>query len=83
MQALSANKEARQYEIWRCEVAQHTRHGLMDFMYRVAIDTVGPLKITKRSCRYVLIAIDHFSKWVEALPVVNHDAATSADFFET
>ena len=52
-------------------------------MYRIAIDTAGPLSTTKRGNQYVLIAIDHFTKWVEALPVASHDATTVAEFFET
>jgi hypothetical protein len=32
--------------------------------------------------KYVLVAIDHYSKWCEACPIKEHDVATMARFLE-
>jgi len=55
----------------------------VSFYYRVALDTVGPLLETKRRNKYLLVAIDHYSKSVEAKAVANHDAPTAAEFLES
>jgi len=48
-------------------------------MERVSIDILGPLPITDSGNRYVLVAMDYYSKWpfVAALP--NQEAVTVAD----
>jgi transposase InsO family protein len=53
-----------------------------DLFYRVALDTAGPLPETKSGNRYVLVAIDHYSKWCEAKAVADHGAKTAARFLE-
>ncbi len=53
-----------------------------DLFYRVALDTAGPLPETKVGNRYVLVAIDHYSKWYEAKAVADHGAKTVAKFLE-
>jgi hypothetical protein len=53
-----------------------------DLFYRVALDTAGPLPETKSGNRYVLVAIDHYSKWCEAKVVADHGAKTAARFLE-
>jgi hypothetical protein len=50
--------------------------------YRVAIDIAGPLPETKAGNKYILMAIDHYSKWCEAKAVADHGAKTSARFLE-
>lgn len=34
------------------------------------IDIVGPVPVTTGERKYLLVTIDHFSKWVEAVPLV-------------
>ena len=34
------------------------------------IDIVGPLPLGKRQVKFLLVAIDYFTKWVEAEPLV-------------
>ncbi|KAG7468788.1 Transposon Ty3-I Gag-Pol poly [Solea senegalensis] len=46
---------------------------------RVAVDIVGPLPITDRGNRYILTAMDYFSKWPEAYPIADVEAETVAD----
>jgi len=53
-----------------------------DLIYRVAMDTARPLPETKAGNKYILVAIDHYSKWCEAKAVANHDARTVARFLE-
>jgi hypothetical protein len=53
-----------------------------DLFYRVAMDTAGPLPETKSGNKYILVAIDHYSKWCEARVVADHGAKTAAKFLE-
>jgi len=46
------------------------------------MDTVGPLPETKARNEYILVAINHYSKWCEAKVVANHGARTAARFLE-
>ena len=48
-------------------------------MERVAIDVLGPLPETDRGTKYILIAMDYFSKWPEAYALPNQEAVTIAD----
>jgi hypothetical protein len=42
--------------------------------YQVRIDVMGPLPRTPTGQRYIVVAIDHFSKWVEAKALEEADA---------
>jgi hypothetical protein len=53
-----------------------------ELFYRVALDTAGPLPKTKSGNKYILIAIDHYSKWYEAKAVADHGAKTTSKFLE-
>jgi transposase-like protein len=53
-----------------------------DLFYRVTLDTIGPLLETNDGNRYVLVAINHYSKWCEVRPVKDHDATIAARFLE-
>ena len=47
----------------------------------VAIDIVGPLPVSARGNRYILVAIDYFTRWAEAYPVANISAESVASAF--
>jgi hypothetical protein len=55
---------------------------ICDLFYRVALDTAGPLPETKSGNKYILVAIDHYSKWCEAKTVADHSAKTATQFLE-
>jgi hypothetical protein len=53
-----------------------------DLFHRVAMDITGPLPKTNLGNKYILVAIDHYSKWCEAKAVADHGAKTAARFLE-
>jgi hypothetical protein len=55
---------------------------IYDLFHRIALDTAGPLPETRAGNQYILVAIDHYSKWCEAKAVANHGAKTAARFLE-
>lgn len=48
-------------------------------MERVAVDIVGPFRPTIRGNRFLVVVMDYFTKWPEAYPLPNHEAATVAE----
>jgi transposase InsO family protein len=48
------------------------------------LDQVGTLpKSSRGNHMYFLVAVDKFSKWIEAVPVTNQEATTAVKFFES
>uniref|UniRef100_A0A3Q3NHK6 Gypsy retrotransposon integrase-like protein 1 n=1 Tax=Mastacembelus armatus TaxID=205130 RepID=A0A3Q3NHK6_9TELE len=47
-------------------------------MERVGVDILGPFPVTDAGNRFVLVAMDYFTKWPEAYAVPDQSAATSA-----
>ncbi|KAA3670034.1 uncharacterized protein DEA37_0013865, partial [Paragonimus westermani] len=45
---------------------------------RVGVDIMGPLPVTRRGNRYILVPVDYFTKWSEAVPIERQDACTVA-----
>jgi hypothetical protein len=50
---------------------------------RVAIDIAGPFPHSDRGNRYLLIAVDYFTKWPEVYPIPYQEASTVADALAT
>jgi len=48
----------------------------------VALDIIGPLLETKDGNMYVLVAIDHYSKWCEARFVKDYDVSITTKFLK-
>ena len=46
---------------------------------RISTDFLGPLPLTPRNNRYILLATDHFTKWVEIMAVPDQTAKTCAN----
>ena len=47
-------------------------------MERIAMDILGPLPLTERGNKYILVIGDYFTKWKEAYPMKNMEATTVA-----
>ena len=45
------------------------------------MDIIGPLPVTAQRHQYVFVMSDHFTKWVEAIPLANQKAETVARAF--
>lgn len=45
---------------------------------RVAVDVMGPLPVTDRGNKYLVVIGDYFTKWMEAVPTPDHKADTIA-----
>ncbi|UYV61692.1 K02A2.6-like [Cordylochernes scorpioides] len=45
---------------------------------RIAIDVAGPFPVTEGGNRYILVAMDYFTKWPEAYAILNQEATTVA-----
>src|SRR6266498_2022017 len=52
----------------------------MDIFERWEIDIVGPLPQTEDRYRYIVVAIDYFSRWPEARPLTHANARQVAKF---
>jgi hypothetical protein len=55
---------------------------ICELFYRVALDTARTLPETKTGNKYILIVVDHYSKWCEAKVVANHGAKTTTKILE-
>jgi hypothetical protein len=55
---------------------------ICDLSYRVAFDIVGPLPKRNESNKYILMAINHYSKWCEIKVICDHKVITIARFIE-
>jgi transposase InsO family protein len=78
--------------VGRCEVCDRVRSNfntlspqlqplpIMGLGYRWSLDFVGPLMTTSRGVKYVLVMVEHFSKWIElvALPQNSSELAAAA-----
>ena len=50
-------------------------------MEKVTIDVLGPLPVSQRSNRHILVITDCFTKWTEAITMPNQEAAAIATTF--
>ena len=50
-------------------------------LQRVGMDIMGPLPVTPRGNRYILVVGDYFTKWYEAFPLPDIRAETVAGYF--
>ena len=50
-------------------------------MERVALDILGPLPLTERRNKYIVVIGDYYTKWIEAFAIPNQEAKTVAKIF--
>ncbi|MCG8033357.1 MAG: DDE-type integrase/transposase/recombinase, partial [Candidatus Thiodiazotropha taylori] len=50
-------------------------------MEKVTLDILGPLPVTERANRFILVISDCFTKWTECVPLPDQEAATIATAF--
>ncbi len=55
---------------------------ICDLFYHVVFAIVGPLVETINGNKYVLMAIDQYSKWCETRPIKEHDVFIVSNFLE-
>ena len=48
-------------------------------MERLAMDILGPLPLTPRGNKFVLVVTDYFTKWTESYAIPNQEATTVAE----
>jgi transposase InsO family protein len=73
---------AKQSGNMRSSIEEMKSIPICNLFYCVAMDTFGPLPETINGNKYVLVAIDHYSKWCEARPIKEPNACTVVKFLE-
>ena len=53
----------------------------MGLGYRWSLDFAGPLVVTTRGAKYVLVMVEHFSKWIELVALPQNSAELAAAAF--
>jgi transposase-like protein len=53
----------------------------MGLGYRWSLDFAGPLVVTPRGAKYVLVMVEHFSKWIEFVALPQNFAKLAAAAF--
>eukprot|EP00873_Tetraselmis_striata_P008292 jgi/Tetstr1/428556/TSEL_018550.t1 len=51
---------------------------LFGLFYRFSVDSAGPLPTSSEGHKYVIVIVEHFSKWIELVPVRDLEASTTA-----
>jgi ribonuclease HI len=79
--------------VWECEACQKTanQQNLPSMpvhlippswpLQRWEMDLVGPLPTAQGNCKFAVVVVDYFTKWVEAKALVNITAPTIQKFF--
>ena len=73
-----------------CDICQrrHGKHAQVNMQpipvgqpfERIGIDLIGPLSITTTRKRYIIVAIDYLTKWIEAKPITAKEADKIVQF---
>ena len=54
---------------------------LFGLFYRFSVDSAGPFAPSKEGYKYVIVIVEHFSKWIELVPVRDLTSAATAQAF--
>ncbi|KAJ8380778.1 hypothetical protein SKAU_G00015560 [Synaphobranchus kaupii] len=63
----------------QCSRAPLQQHLVGAPMEQVGVDVLGPFPVTDSGNRYILVAMDYFTKWPEAFAIPDQSAATTAE----
>jgi hypothetical protein len=87
-EALDAEDLVQKCENWqRCAKDQKQPSSLTQLiqptwpLQRWGLDLLGPLPPTQGNLKYVVVAVEYFSKWIEAKPLATTTSATVRKFF--
>jgi hypothetical protein len=79
--------------VFRCEVCDRIKSSfnilspqlqplpIMGLGYRWSLDFAGPLTITPHGAKYVLVMVEHFSKWIELVALLQNSSELAAMAF--
>eukprot|EP00873_Tetraselmis_striata_P035939 jgi/Tetstr1/456203/TSEL_042971.t1 len=54
---------------------------LFGLFYRLSVDSAGPLTTSSEGHKYVIVIVEHFSRWIELVHVRDLEASTTAKAF--
>lgn len=66
----------------RSQKMKNLNASLSTSFFKVAMYIVGPFLATRGGYKYILVAIDHYSKWSEAKAILDHGAKIGAKFLK-
>ncbi len=61
------------------QMTKMTQYTVMEPMFQMSMDILGPIANSSMGYNCILVVMDHFSKWVEAIPLYDQRAATIAE----
>ena len=79
--------------VGRCEVCDQIRSSfntlspqlqplpIIGLGYRWSLDFAGPLVVTSRGAKYVLVMVEHFSKWIKLVALSQNSPELAAGQF--
>jgi hypothetical protein len=75
-------KSCKQCQLRGKPVGKHELHSIRvkEPFYQIGIDIVGPLPITEKRNKYIVVAIDYFTKWPEAKAIPEASAREVSTF---
>ena len=53
----------------------------MDLGYRWSLDFAGPLVVTPRGAKYLLVIVEHFNKWIKLIALLQNSSKLAAMAF--
>ena len=74
----TCNANGMPYQRFRAALAGFRVGAPLD---RVGIDLMGPLPVSERGNRYLLVIVDYFTRWAEAFPLPDQQAESLAKAF--